>query len=412
MSVTRSIRIGLVICALGAVGCGDDDGDGDNGGTADAAPDDFDATPATTHFGQSLAIQLEILEEGFEGNQGIVLDTTFEAKADMKAPVLEEMPGSPFACKVYEYTAEDFFPGTTQIETRSVDWATSQGTMQVSISGEDAPAFPPCNFIPGVGYMCPSAMGTGGDIGVADADNAAFALNDAAVTFGADELGRFVLIQGSGVAAMNGLWPIVMTPTDNTIVFVNPQCGGDPAACEEMDTAATYTVLAGMPGGRTPRVPNDAMVTWDFTGGGDGNVGDFSRSSDIADDFTLTTESEALMNAIPLNGDAFSIGCDGEGGTCNNAMASLLLLVTTDAALPPGPEVLMPLPETKSVLISCLFLSGTANVSEAVSAHLESSGATRVRALFGRANPVQFQSGDTDLQLIAGNAQAAFTTVE
>lgn len=411
MSITRSMRIGLLIGALGAfAACGDDDGD-DGGGTPDAGGGgDVDATPAATHFAQSLAVQLKIPVEGAPP-QGMVLENTFEPYSELMQPVYEDMPGSPFACKVYELGPDSWFPGIPIIEGTHLADNVDEGTMQVSISGEGAPTFPPCNFVENVGYLCVSTGGTGGTI-TFDGDNGVFVLNNPDVTFAPEDQGRFIQIMGSAIPPNNGRFPIVMVLDEHTVAYPNPQCGGDPAACEETDTptAAGYQVLAGLPGGFTPHVENGSTVTFDFTAGGEGDVESFSRDVMIADEFTLTTESQGLMFNVPLDGSAFSIGCDGEGGECGNAMASLLVLLATDTPIPDGaPAAYMPIPTEKATQLICLFLSGTANVTTQASEYLANSNATRVRALFGRANPAQFRSGNTDVQLIAGNATAGVT---
>lgn len=412
MSVNRSMRIGLIFCALGAIAaCGDDDDDGDNGGTPDAANEQFDATPAATHFGQSLAVQLKIPVPGAPP-QGFVLENTFEPYSDIMQAVYEEMPGSPFACKAYELGPDTWFPGVPAIEGTHLADNVDEGTMQVSIN-DDPVSFPPCNFVDNVGYFCVSTTGSGGAIAVADAGMNLFSINNADVTFDAGDAGRFVQITGSAVPGNNGRFPIFMRPDANTIVYQNPQCMADVDACAEDTTAANYMVLAGLPGGSTPEVPNGSTVTFDFTAGGAGDVESFTRDVAIADQFTLTDESAGLMFNIPIDGNGFSITCDGEGGDCGTAMASLLVVLTTDTPIPEGaPGAFMPIPTEKAVQLICLFLSGTATVPDAAAAYLADSNATRVRALFGRANPAQFRSGNTDIQLIAGNATAGVTNIE
>lgn len=397
MSLTRPISTSF-FCALLALGpaCGDDDGDGNGTGgpEADAAPE-ADASPGATHTGQALFLQGSFIDFPQFG-QGALLETLFRPKEDVVAPSFEEAPGSPFACKVFEFTPEEYAPP-----------GLDEGTMQFSVEG--GPEFPPCNYVPGQGYRCIGVTGEGGDIGVVDAEMGLFSLSNPEVTFGADEVGRFVVISGSATASNNGQFPIVGANGDNTIVYMNPK----PGAAEEAGTAATYLTLAGFgPAGQNEPVANDAQVTFEFTGGGEGHVGDFTRTLDIGDDFTLDTASAALLSDLPLDGSEFTIGCAGEGGECGTSMASILNIITTDATIPPGlPPVVLPPPETKAVQVFCIFLSGSATVPAEASQYIADSGATRIRSVFVRATPVQFTQDQVEILVAAGHAQAGFTNI-
>ena len=392
--LTRHISTGF-LCALmaTAAACGDDDGD-DSGMVDSGQPPDIDASPGATHTGLSLFLQGSY--PAFpEFGQGALLETKIQAYADAVPPSYEEAPGSPFACKAYEFTPEQF-----------ADGGLDEGSMQVTV--ENGPELPPCNFVEEMGaYRCIGVTGGGGSIGIVNAEQGIAAINNGDVTFGEDEVGRFVMINGSAEAANNGMFPIVMAPDANTIAYLNPN------AVAEETTAATYLTAAGFgPAGQNEPIDNEADVTFDFTGGGAGHVGDFSRTIDIGDSFTLDTASEALLSDIPLDGSEFTIGCAGEGGTCNAAMASIVNIQTTDAPIPPGaPPVLLPPPVEKSVQVFCIFLSGSATVPAEASQYLADSGATRVRTTFVRANPLTFTQGNTDMLVIAGHTQAGFTTI-
>ena len=394
MSLTRHISTGF-LCALmaTAAACGDDDGD-DGGAVDSGPPDDTDASPGSTHTGTSLFLQGSYPDLPMFG-QGGLLETKFQAYTDVVMPSYEEAPGSPFACKAYEFTPAEF-----------ADGGLDEGSMQVTV--ENGPELPPCNFVEALGgYRCIGATGGGGTIAIVDAENGVAAINNADVTFGTDEVGRFVMISGSAEPTNNGMFPIVNAPDDNTIAYLNP------GAVAEETTAATYVTAAGFgPAGQDVDIPNESEVTFEFTGGGEGDVDDFTRTINIGDSFTLDTASAALLSDVPLDGSSFTLGCAGEGGTCNTAMASIVNIQTTDTPIPEGaPPVFLPPPTEKSVQVFCIFLSGSATVPADASQYLADSGATRVRTVFVRANPLTFTHGSTDMLVIAGHAQAGFTTV-
>lgn len=395
MSLGRDLQISL-LCALTGLGvaCGGDDDDDDGGDAPDAAVDVPDAAPAATHTGQIILLSGRF-QNYPELGEGALLETTFQVKADVVPPSYEESPGSPFACKVYEFTPETYEPD-----------GVNEGTLQFSATG--GPEYPPCNYVPGQGYRCVGVMGTGGDIQVLDPKNGIFTLTNAAVTFGADEVGRFLVVQGASVPTNNGQFPIVMAMGDNTIAFRNPQ----PGAAEELGTSANYLTLAGFgPAGSPQGLPDDSTVTFALTAGGDGDLEDFTQTVDVGDSFTLDTASQALISDLPVDGSEFVIGCDGEGGECGTAAASLINIFASDGDTSQLPPFVLPPPQTKAVQIFCVFLAGRATVPPEASAYLQSSGATRMRAVFVRANNMLFTQAKADMQVAAGHAVAGFTDV-
>ncbi len=392
----RLVGIGVLSLAFAAgVGCGDDDGGGaaDAAGQADAASEPDGGAAELHQSGEFLFLEAQI--NGFpQLGSGHVFQMRMQEIADIVAPSYEEAPGSPLGCKAYEFTA-----------AQATDPGIDIGTVQFSIP-EGVP-YPACNFIPGLGYGCVSAMGTGGDIAVVDGDAGIYSISDAAVTFGEDEIGRQVLIQGADALSNNGVFAIVAVEGDNEIHYRNP--GG----VAEADTAATYTALVGLgPSELEDPVGDDDVLTVDVTAGGDGALESFSQEVNIGDAFTLSDASVDAIGAIPLNGDEITIGCSGEGGDCNTAAATALNIETSDAdhtGLPPF--VFLP-PATKQVRIFCIALAGQVTVPADAMAYLTDSGATRSRTTFARAEQFEVRQEEARVNLIAGHAIGGFTLIE
>jgi hypothetical protein len=402
MSLGKYLGTGLLCAVIAAVSpaCGDDDDDGGGGGddstddggtTVDAGGGGADAAPVATHTGQVLLLQGQFLSFP-ELGQGVIAEATFQAKADLVPPSFEESPGSPFACKAFEFTPETFAPA-----------GRDEGTVQYTIDG--GPEIPPCAYVPGQGYRCVGAMGTGGDIQVIDQVMGLYSLTDAQITLGGDEVGRFLVVNGAKTPANNGQFPIVMAMGDNTVAFLNTQGGA-----EELATAGTYLTVAGFgPAGQTAPVADDAQVTFALTAGGEGDVAEYSQAVDIGNAFTLDTASQTAINAVPVDGSEFTISCDGEGGDCGASAATLVNLIGTDGDITGLPPFVLPPPQSKAVQIFCVFLAGRATVPAAASQYLVDSGATRIRTVFVRANNMLFNQAKIEMQVAAGHAVAGFT---
>lgn len=390
-----------MLVAVGGSACGDDDGNnnnpdaavGDGGVDAPAGPSDTGQIimAATSFF--NLASPFDMLGEG------LLLIVDVQSVDVRVPPSFEENPGAPFGCKVTELTA-------AQAATPPANF----GTLDFTIT--NGPAFPTCNFVDGVGYVCAgTAPATGGVItpGATPADPAS--INDPNVTFGADQVGRHVLITGDATnPTNNGLFPIFASPDANTIAY------GNPAAVAEDPAEATYQVVAGFgPAGLMgDPVPDDATVMTSLTAGGDGAFMDYSTTVDVGDSFTPDTATQALLNpnGLPLDGSEITFSCEGAGGTCNTAMATAVNITTTDATIPDGaPPFFLPPANTKAVNIFCLSPgSGTVTVPAEASAFLQSSGATRVRALMVRGNVMTTTQAGAVVDNVAGHALAGFTT--
>lgn len=404
MALTR-LTLLSVFCALFAIGCscGDDDGstDGTDNPDVDATVDPPDAGPGPSQTGR--IVMAATTFAGFEARgEGLLLQVDVKPVEERVPFAYEEAVGSPFGCKATEFTPAEFAAPPINF-----------GTLAFTVEG--GPAFPPCNYVEGVGYLCVGAAGMGGDLSVVDSDNGmgggVYELTDADTTFGADQVGRMVKISGATDPRFNaGLYPIVDNAggDDDTIRFVGP------AGIVDGETGtATFQVLAGFgPALQTDPVPDDARVMVELTAGGDGTFTDFMLDNGVGDSFTPTDDTSAIISDLPLDGTAFTIACDGAGGTCNQAMANGLLITTTDGDVTGLPPFVLPPPVTKAVSLVCLQPGGgTVNVPADASAFLMNSGATRIRAVFVRANVLSVTQPDGALDMGAGHAIAGFTTV-
>lgn len=378
----------VLLAALTSAGCFDDPyrSTGGNLETVDAG------TPGQRRFGNLLYFETRYLEQPSEGDGAFIIIGPFQIKDEQLDPVYEEAEGSPFACKVYEKTA-------AQYKDPGVDI----GTLNFSIAG--GPVIPPCKLVDGE-WACIGMEGSGGDIAVVDAGQGIMSLTDSAVTFGPEEIGRVVKFTGTTQPANEGTFPIVAVPDSHTIQFHNPRT----TAAAEPATPATWRTEYGEgPARQTDPVKNDDFLTVSLAAGGEGNFDDFSKTLEFGDAFTLDTASQATIQNIPMDGSEFTVGCDGEGGDCSEADATALTLETTDAPLDPDFPTAFPDPVTKHVQIFCLLLIGRVTVPAEASQYLVDSGATRVRAIFGRALSEQEIQKYAEITVVAGHAVMGFT---
>jgi hypothetical protein len=404
------------VCVL-AVGCGDDD---DDGGGADAAVADApvadggpdggpDAGPdaAVPSFSGTISFQ-EVRVQGIpQLGQGLQIRINFQDDLTAKPPTLEEMPGSSLGCKAWEYTAAE--ATALSLDEGKIDFTVMDG----------APVLPSCTFVPTRGYLCIGQSGTGGVLAAGpQAGTMLFTAPTGDFTLG--DVGHYVSISGATNAANNGQFPLVNVVNQTTVVIAH-QAG----VVETLPGAATWAVVAGV--GPNPAgamlangfLENDDVVTVALTAGGGNHVEAFSVTFDMAsgavgDDFTLDTASQAEITSVPTDGSAFSIGCDGAGGTCNMATGSLLVITTTDTPVTGLPPFVFPPPTTKQVVIRCAAIgAGTVTVPAAYSALIQGSGATRIQTAFFRSSLNGAQNtGDpkASVTIVAGHGVAGFTT--
>jgi hypothetical protein len=380
--------------ATAAAACGDDDGGSDD---ADASPDvdaggDVDADTGPSFQGQAFLTEQAVLGHPELGDGSLIL-VSFTDEATAVPPAYDQMPGTPFGCKAFEYTPEEF-----------ADVGSDQGPVTFTL--DEGPEYPECVWNAVTGYTCISVTGSGGDITANGGPS--FTLTNDAVTFGADEVGRHIIISDSTMGN-DGRFPIVAAD-DDSVTFINPTGNG----MAEDDTAATYMIVAGGgPAGQDDPIADDAALTVELTASDDAVVESFTAEiADIGDSFTLTDESQALLTDIPMDGSEFTVTCDGEGGECNTSQATVINITATDGDITGLPEFLVADPVEKAVVIRCIFLSTIATVNEQASAVLADSGATRLRTSVLRMNQEPQGQANAVISVAAGHAITGFTTPE
>lgn len=411
--ILPSLFIASIAVSLGACSCGDDDG----GVVPDGSVDDIDGSvtePSQTGRIVMAAASFHDLPAPFDMlGEGMLQIVDVYPVDERPAFAYEQAPGSNLGCKVTEFTPETL-----------AEPPVNMGTLEFTI--ENGPAFPTCNFVDGVGYACVAAAGmAAGDI----ADPAtpappALTLTDPAVTFGADTVGLKVQISGAGVVAPNGgnngLFNIVNAMGDNTIIYPNPNYGahldgggsvGD--FNETLGAGASYQVVAGLgPAGQEDPVPDNARIMTQLTAGGNGAFTDYTTDVDVGDSFTLDDATADIIDDLPLDGSEFALSCDGAGGSCSGAMATAIIIQTTDADVSMLPPFVLPPPETKAVRIFCLQpMAASVTIPAEASAFLMNSGATRIRAIMVRGNNTPTLQADATTDNVAGHAIAGFTQV-
>lgn len=377
--------------------------------------------------------------------QGLQISATFWHDQEAVAPVLDTAPGSPIGCKVYEYTPA---------QVGYLDVGIDEGVVTVTVDNATPPppdpALPPCGWVAGVGYMCPDAtQSTGGILqGVPDSASPGNCLPgllmltdlDLPFTFAVTD-GRYVSFLNTGVALLpDGLTvPIVnkiggaapLPPPDSTIVF--PHTSITTTTCTppmNLDAAGVHLTLGGV--GPQPvcgtgqgcpdpgMMTNDADVAVTLTAGGGQHIPTFTANFDPpagpGDDAALSAASLPIFANIPMDGSAFTIGCDSAvdcgAGTGDGVV---LAIETTDGSIAGLSPLTMPPIVTKRVYIRCAALaSSTVDVPATVSAYLSAAntGATRIQTTFIRGELGGGGDGVTsNVNVVAGHAITTFKTV-
>jgi len=138
-----------------------------------------------------------------------------------------------------------------------------------------------------------------------------------------------------------------------------------------------------------------------------------TSSGGVGNDFVLETTELNKLNAVPLDGSAFTITCTAANCPAGSAIANVLQITTTDSTALPSPFSFPP-PTTSSVRIQCGGLSG-ANAggsitvpAEAMALLKNATGITRIRASFSR---VDLMGGNqpATVSLLAGHTVLGFT---
>src|SRR5215213_10265673 len=131
------------LTAAGVLGCYGLDHDR----VPDAGPPDAAPPPGPTIAG-TIAIHEVDVQGAPELGSGMLVSIDFRDVAIPPVPVFDEMPGSPFGCRVFELDP-------------AAGAAVGLDEGEVTITVEDGdPSFPPCAFDPGRGYRCVVATGT------------------------------------------------------------------------------------------------------------------------------------------------------------------------------------------------------------------------------------------------------------
>jgi hypothetical protein len=396
--LTRFIKTTL-FCSLLALApaCGDDDGN-DGSGTPDAnTGGDIDAAAPSEYSGQILWVEASSPMFPPQAGDGMGVQAKFIKKTDKIPTVYEEIPGAPFGCKVTEYTGEEYYSPGVDV-----------GAVQLAATG--APPMPPCNWTE-QGYQCVGLAGgaDGVDIAVVDADMGIYSLTDPATTFTADEAGRVLALNGRAEATNNGMFPIIASGGDlgdHTLQFAGM------GVVDETGTTGTYATIAGIPipTGLDDPLADDAEETLTITPGTGTPAGEFNVANfAIGQSFTLDDATADLLGNVPLDGSEFAMGCDGAGGTCGDAMVSVVNITTTDGEVSPTNP--FPFPASKMVEVVCISVTGTATVNETASAYLMNSGATSMRNSFLRVRLADQFPDNLDLFMAVGHLRYVFQII-
>ncbi|HVV85174.1 MAG TPA: hypothetical protein VHE35_19065 [Kofleriaceae bacterium] len=390
--------------------CGDD-----GGGPSDAAIDapfvtpvdaPTDGPPPVTYGGTISLLETQLLAPGAAGTlygEGLQVGIDFTSSELAPRPLMEEQAGSPLGCKAWQYAPA---------QAAAVAIGLDEGPVTITATaGTNRPTLPTCVHVADAGYVCPHASSTsgGGTIAIVAAGQTA-SLTDFDVTYtDASATDAYVTIRGAAHAANDGTFPIVGHPGASVIVYANPAAVAEtlPATASHQDLAAAGPI----PGVADPGfLADDVAVTFALAAGGDGHLPAFTATTapgTVGDDFTIAAAEAAKLNAIPLTGAAFTIGCD--AASCGTASGTVLDLVTTDAPVAGLSPFAMPPPVTHRIEVRCAMLGATSiTVGAAYAQLLAGSGATRVQASFLR--PALLTGGPASVNAIAGHALVGYTT--
>ena len=393
----------LALPALAA--CPDSSAEPDARIRFDAGPEVFDAAlpdaalpdaAPLADFSSSVSLQELQIAGHPELGQGLSVGVSFSV--DGAAAIFEEMPDSLFGCKVWEYGA-----GGAPV---SLD----EGTVTITSTGDTDPVIPPCVHTP-AGYACLGASGAGGAISAGPMPGT-FMFTDADAMFAADDVGRSLTLAGAAMPGNNSRFPILVLTSLTTVVIA-----GGTLALETLPDTATWVIVAATgpnPIGATLTdgfLENDDVFSIELASGGAGDWTSFTQANvTTGDSFVLSTEAATTIRDVPMDGSQFSIGCD--PATCGSAIGSLLVITTTDAAIPPGaPDYFLPTPTAKQISIRCAKLGATTLiVPPSISAYLMSSGATRIQTTFLRSQLAQVTSSNHGMNIVVGHGWSGFST--
>jgi hypothetical protein len=469
-ALKRSTRFAqcLLVLIVATAACGDNRAPGEDldgirdaiavDAPVDAPVFDIDADPSSMHRGTISVFEVGLLGAAAEGHlpntqiaQGVQVRINFFEIANEEPPIMEEMPGGLEGCKAWDYTTAE----------HAAAIGIDEGPIAITVADDNSGTggeitFPSCGFTAGAGYTCPDTTSSGAasgiditGIGVGATAAAQLTLpSGSAYTFDADDatFGRYVKLGGTGVATLddpNVAFPILAFATDRSITIGLPLGLGTNLPTL---TAGSLTTLAGvgpLPGKLDPGFlastgtsgsPPGMNITFAHAESAHfnafpSNLG-FVGARGIGDDFTLGTgpddggsgPAKVLPTAIPTNGAAFTVGCDGGNTTplpaaCGTALGSILDIETTNTAIPGGASpYYFPAPTGaggRRVHVRCIRIGpGQLTVPTAYSALIMGSGATRIRATFLRSELVGFTNTTgtpNSLQIAGGHGIVGFT---
>lgn len=384
----------------------------------------IDAPPVANYSGTISVVEARLKNMGGAGvdGHGVQIGVSFINDSTAVPPIAMTAGATTTSgCFVWRYTV-------AQLATTL---GNDQGAVQVNV-GDGSPTFPACIFQPGAGYICPdtASSGVGGTLAVGPSagtstfTGATFAGGGG---FSAEDVGRYIRLSGTGVAALDTAFPIVAVVSASTVVVAGA------SVALTLPAAATFTTLAGV--GPIPVASFDPLadadtITATKTGAGTPDVDNFADRTlsvggpSVGDNFTLGTGpssttptiNKVLPTAIPLDGSEFVIGCDSTA-ECGTSIGSLINIVTTDAPVTGLSPFGFPTPVATRTQVRCVTLSSRdVRVPAEISAFLRpsSSSATRIQTTFIRGNfgPIGDVNGPTaTTNFLGGHAEVGFTTV-
>jgi hypothetical protein len=331
--------------------------------------------------------------------RGLGISINFNKTALAVPPVLDTQPGSFYGCKVWQETPAQ--AGDTGLDEGTVAFYPVTTT----------PVIPPCKYVGGTGYLCRSQTGTGGMIAGDVSGRRGIFFTDSQLNATTDLVGQYL----SG--ASYSPFVIIMVMSPSTVLLETNQSVPD----QTLSDTITWSTYAGggiaAPGGTTfvpPYFPAGEHMMVMLTPSGDNEVPSFSETingNGIGDAFMLDTASQGTIHAIPTNGTAFTLGCDGSGGTCGNADVSTVLIQTTDSALfDPNSLPFDPPINNLRVVARCATAgAGHITIPANVDAYLASSGATWIQATFLRSAIRSGTASGAHHDVLAGHGIAGFT---
>ncbi|MBI4512170.1 MAG: hypothetical protein HY698_21230 [Deltaproteobacteria bacterium] len=392
----------------------------------DAAPP-VDAAPPDPLSATISVTEMKVLNPQAGGAKGVTVSISFtdSSKSDKKPAYDDYSDATLKGCTVYEY---DVTKNEKPLDTLN------EGDVTITAKDSD-PVIPPCKYTP-AGYWCTGRVGTVASITAIPANpdppTPAMALVTAKDhAFAAADVGRYLVIAGASNAANNGAYPIVAyNDTAKGVVIANSKAVAEVVTGPDGDTGITptWTLLVGAgPNPATPEaylLEDDDVVVVSLAPGGNKDWDAFGPEEvKVADSFELsktgTDDSQAKIQAVPMDGKEFSLTCgnaasgDYPAQPCGqDALGSVILMETNDGDVPQGaPATYWPQAKNKVVTVKCVqALAPQVKVSDKVMEIIKNSGATRIRTTFLRLHSKE-PTSNHKIRLVSGHGTIGFTAV-